>query len=129
MRLPIEIVIVAALIYLGWNSPFKEWAVKGNVMSSREPFTAPERSYRPRDNLRTAPLPRVSSLPRGAVGAGMVVTPEGVYRLECRNVCTVVVVRSLHSLNGLSHPKEISVPIITISTNNRISKGEVHKTS
>ena len=39
------------------------------------------------------------------------------------------VVRSLHSLSGVSHPKEISVPIITISTNNRISKGEVHKTS
>ncbi len=59
----------------------------------------------------------------------MVVTPEGVSRLECRNVCTVVVARPLQSLSGVSHPKEISVPIITISTNNRISKGEVHKTS
>ena len=55
------------------------------------------------------------------------VTPEGVSRLECRNVCTVVVARPLHSLSGLSHPKEISVPIITMSTNNRISKDKVRK--
>ena len=98
-------------------------------MFSREPFTAPERFYRPGDNLRTAPFPRVSSLTRGAVGAGMVVTREGVSRLECSNVCTVVFARSLHSLSGVSHPKEMSVPTITISTNNRISKDEVHKTS
>ena len=98
-----------------------------NVMLSREPFTAPERFYRPVDTFRTAPFPRVPSVTRGAVGAGIVVTPEGVSRLECRNVCTVVVAWPLHSLSGLSHPKEISVPIITMSTNNRISKGEVHK--
>ena len=59
----------------------------------------------------------------------MVVTREGVSRLECSNVCTVVFARSLHSLSGVSHPKEMSVPTITISTNNRISKDEVHKTS
>src|SRR6266436_3540977 len=94
-------------------------------MFSREPFTAPERYYRPGDNFRTAPFPRVSSLSRGAVGAGMVVTPEGASRLECRNVCTVVVARPLQSLSGVSHPKEISVPIITISTNNRIQNGKV----
>ena len=57
------------------------------------------------------------------------VTPEGVSRLECRNVCTVVVAWPLHSLSGLSHPKEISVPIITMSTSNRIQKGKVHKKS
>ena len=59
----------------------------------------------------------------------MVVTPEDVYRLECRNVCTVVFARLLHSLSGVSHPKESSVPIITISTNKRIQKDKVRKTS
>jgi hypothetical protein len=97
-------------------------------MFSREPFTEPERFYRPGDNFRTAPFPRVSSLTRGAVGAGMVVTTEGVSCLECRNVCTVVVARPLQSLSGVSHPKEISVPIITTSTNNRIQKSQVRKT-
>jgi hypothetical protein len=59
----------------------------------------------------------------------MVVTREGASRLECRNVCTVVVARPLQSLSGVAHPKEISVPIITISTSNRISKDEVHEAS
>ena len=57
----------------------------------------------------------------------MVVTTEGFSRLECSNVCTVVVARPLQSLSGVSHPKEISAPIITISTNNRIQKGKVRK--
>ena len=57
------------------------------------------------------------------------ITPEGVSRLGCTNVCTAVFARSLHSLNGVFHPKEISAPIITISINNRIWKEEVHKTS
>jgi len=34
MRLLIEIVIVAALIYLGWNRPFKEWAAQGSAMAT-----------------------------------------------------------------------------------------------
>ena len=57
----------------------------------------------------------------------MVVKPEGASRLECRKVCTVVVARPLHSLSGVSHPKESSVPRITISTNNRIQNGKVRK--
>jgi hypothetical protein len=31
MRLLVEIVIVAALIYLGWNKPFKERAAQANT--------------------------------------------------------------------------------------------------
>ena len=89
-------------------------------MLSCEAFHGAERFYRPVETFRTAPFPRVSSLTRGAVGAGMLVTSEGVLCLEYRNVCTVVVARPLQSLSGVSHPKEISVPIITISTNNRI---------
>jgi len=50
----------------------------------------------------------------------VVVTSVGVYRLECTNVCIAVFARLLHALNGVSHPREISAPIITISTNNRI---------
>lgn len=34
MRLLVEILIVAGLIYLGWNRPFKEWATKGSAMTS-----------------------------------------------------------------------------------------------
>jgi len=30
----LEIVIVAALIYLGWNRPFKEWAAQGTAMAT-----------------------------------------------------------------------------------------------
>ena len=59
----------------------------------------------------------------------MVVTFEGVSRLECGNVCAVVFAQPLQSLSGVSHPKEISVPMITISTSNRIQKGKVRKTS
>jgi hypothetical protein len=55
-------------------------------MSSREPFTAPERSYRLRDNFRTAPFAKVSALSRGMVAARVVITPAGVYNLECTNV-------------------------------------------
>jgi hypothetical protein len=33
MRLLLEIVIIAALIYLGWNRPFKEWAAQGGAMA------------------------------------------------------------------------------------------------
>jgi len=57
----------------------------------------------------------------------MMVTSEGFSRLECRSVCTAVFARPLQSLSGVSHPKEISVPIITISTNNRIHTSEVRK--
>ena len=99
-----------------------------NVMLSREPFTAPERFYRPVDTFRTAPFPRVFSRSRGAVGAGMLVASEGFSRLECSNVCTVVFARPLKSLSGVSHPKEISVPIMTVSTNSPIQKGKARKT-
>jgi hypothetical protein len=34
MRLLLEIVIIAALIYLGWNRPFKEWAAEGGAMAT-----------------------------------------------------------------------------------------------
>jgi hypothetical protein len=34
MRLLLEIVIVGALIYLGWNRPFKEWAAQGRAMAT-----------------------------------------------------------------------------------------------
>jgi hypothetical protein len=34
MRLLVEIVIVAALIYLGWNTPFKDWAAQGGAMAT-----------------------------------------------------------------------------------------------
>jgi hypothetical protein len=34
MRLLVEIVIVAALIYLGWNRPFKDWAALGSAMAT-----------------------------------------------------------------------------------------------
>jgi hypothetical protein len=34
MRLLVEIVIVAVLIYLGWNRPFKEWAAQGGAMAT-----------------------------------------------------------------------------------------------
>jgi hypothetical protein len=32
MRLLIQILIVAGLICLGWNKPFKEWAAQGYTM-------------------------------------------------------------------------------------------------
>ena len=59
----------------------------------------------------------------------MVVTPEGVCRLECSSFCISVVARLLHSLNGVFQPKEISAPTTTISTNNRIRRRKVRKTS
>ena len=59
----------------------------------------------------------------------MLVASEDVSRLECSNVCTVVFARPLQSLSGVSHPKESSVPIIAISTNKRIQKDKVRKTS
>jgi hypothetical protein len=34
MRLLVEIVIVAGLLYFGWNRPFKEWAARGNAMAT-----------------------------------------------------------------------------------------------
>ncbi len=34
MRLLLEIVIVAGLIYVGWNRPFKEWAAHGSAMAT-----------------------------------------------------------------------------------------------
>jgi hypothetical protein len=34
MRLLLEILIVAGLIYLGWNRPFKEWANRGGAIAS-----------------------------------------------------------------------------------------------
>jgi hypothetical protein len=33
MRLLIEIVIIAGLIYVGWDRPFKEWATKGGAVT------------------------------------------------------------------------------------------------
>jgi hypothetical protein len=30
MRLLIEVVIIAALIFFGWNKPFKDWADQAN---------------------------------------------------------------------------------------------------
>jgi hypothetical protein len=32
MRLLIEILIVAGLIYLGWQTPFKDWAAQAGAM-------------------------------------------------------------------------------------------------
>jgi hypothetical protein len=34
MRLLLEIVIVSALIYFGWNKPFKEWAAQGTARAT-----------------------------------------------------------------------------------------------
>jgi len=34
MRLLLEIVIVAGLIYLGWDKPFKAWVTKGSSMTT-----------------------------------------------------------------------------------------------
>jgi hypothetical protein len=34
MRLLLEIVIVGALIYVGWNRPFKEWAAQGRAITT-----------------------------------------------------------------------------------------------
>jgi hypothetical protein len=34
MRLLVEILIVAVLIYLGWDMPFKDWAAKGAAITS-----------------------------------------------------------------------------------------------
>jgi hypothetical protein len=34
MRFLLEILIVAGLIYLGWNRPFKEWAAQGGSMAT-----------------------------------------------------------------------------------------------
>jgi hypothetical protein len=34
MRFLLEILIVAGLIYLGWNRPFKEWAAQGGAMAT-----------------------------------------------------------------------------------------------
>jgi hypothetical protein len=92
-----------------------------NAMSRVKPVTEPDRFYR-RETMLV--FPRASSLSRGALGARIVITPAGVYRLECTNVCIAVFARAVHSLNGVSHPREISAPIITISIANRIRKGQ-----
>jgi hypothetical protein len=34
MRLLAEILVVAGLIYVGWDTPFKEWTAKGSAMTS-----------------------------------------------------------------------------------------------
>ena len=34
MRLLLEIIIVSALIYLGWNRPFRDWAAQGGAMAT-----------------------------------------------------------------------------------------------
>jgi hypothetical protein len=60
------------------------------------------------------------------VRLGIVITPGPLCRLG-RSVCITVVARLPHSLNGVFHPKEISAPITTISTNKRIRKSEVRK--
>jgi hypothetical protein len=31
MRLLVEIVIIAALIFFGWNKPFKDWTAQANA--------------------------------------------------------------------------------------------------
>jgi hypothetical protein len=85
-----------------------------------KPFTEPERFYRTGDSSRPPVLPRLSSVFGGPVEARTMITPEGAYRFEFTNVCIAVFARLLHSLNGVSHPKEISAPIITISITNRI---------
>jgi hypothetical protein len=55
-----------------------------------------------------------------------VITPGPLGRLGM-NVCITAVARLPHSLNGVFHPREISAPIITISTNNRMQMVEVRK--
>jgi hypothetical protein len=97
-----------------------------DAMFRVKPFTEPDRFYR---REITLVLPRVASFSDGTVGARIMMTPEGVSRLECRNVCIAVFTRLVHSLKGVFHPKEISAPIMTISINNRIWKGGVHQTS
>lgn len=34
MRLLVEIMILAGLISLGWNRPFKDWAAQGNAVAT-----------------------------------------------------------------------------------------------
>jgi hypothetical protein len=34
MRLLVEILVIAGLIYLGWDKPFKEWAAKSGAITS-----------------------------------------------------------------------------------------------
>jgi len=41
MRLLIEIVIIGALISLGWNTPFKEWSDRANT--AVQTFVHPKR--------------------------------------------------------------------------------------
>jgi hypothetical protein len=98
-----------------------------NAMFPVKPFTEPERFYRTRDSFRPPVLPRLFSVCRGTVEARTMITPEGAYRFEFMNVCIAVFARLLHSLNGVSHPKEISAPIITISITNRIKNGRFTK--
>jgi hypothetical protein len=34
MRFLVEILVVAGLIYLGWDRPFHDWAAKGSAMTT-----------------------------------------------------------------------------------------------
>jgi hypothetical protein len=68
MRLLIEIVIIGALISLGWNTPFKEWSNQANteiqtlLHSKRETPSGVTSTLAP-----TVPLEREGTLGKGAV--------------------------------------------------------------
>jgi len=68
MRLLVEIVIIGALISLGWDTPFQEWsdrtttAIQRFVHSKREPPSGVTSILAP-----TAPLGREETLGKGAV--------------------------------------------------------------
>jgi hypothetical protein len=62
MRLLVEILIVAGLIYLGWNRPFKEWAAQGNAMATSR-IHAP--AWEDKSSLPTAPAAKQTGTDRG----------------------------------------------------------------
>ena len=68
MRLLVEIVIIGALLSLGWNTPFKEWSNRANteiqtlLHSKRETPSGVTSILAP-----TAPLEREETLGKAAV--------------------------------------------------------------
>jgi len=76
--------------------------------NSPHQFTICARAFYRADDDSGAPVPRTvaSLVPHGAVGATIMITPEGVCRfLEGRTFCIAAVARSPHCLKGVSHPK------------------------
>jgi hypothetical protein len=55
MRLLVEIVIIAGLIYLGWEKPFKEWQNQVRAaVTSKQPAPVPEQA-------RETPVPQTTN--------------------------------------------------------------------